>query len=591
MRFLAFTTLQGTLLALATTAIIVALYFLKHRRRQIVVSSTQLWKRVLENRMENSLFEKLRRYLSILLAVATGLLVAMAITRPELEWLTGKSHRTLIVLDTSPTMLTRTGDGNTRWEHAADTAKAIVNAGTGSARFRIADTAGEFDSPFTDNRSELRHLIERMHPATGPARFPDIDPSLPDETKVVFITDGVSPVRIPSSATSISVFESAPNIGITAFEIRSMPTAPLAYEAFLEVYNSGKEARPAEITVSGAGQQRIVKTVRIAAGQSYKEALDLSKFEGGGIRAAVRSEGDAFSSDDTAYAYLPVKRRTKTLLVTRGNKFLENALKLDRLVELSVIDPKAFDGGREFDALVFDRFVPSEQPSRPALIVGAPTAPWLRKADGYVAHPRFETWTEDHPVMRHVSLYDVSVESSARIDTTNLSVLAASASAAPLIVASEQPRWLQLTFDLQASDFAYHAGFPIFLDNAIAWFGRERLALRRDPGTVEVPLSSAEVRTIDGRALPVQQSVGGTVFEATEPGLYVATSGDVRQYVAVNFANRDFTNINNSRVRPGGTTQTAGIPFLRHELWFYMLCAALLLIGLEWFTYHRRITL
>jgi hypothetical protein len=55
-------------------------------------------------------------------------------------------------------------------------------------------------------------------------------------------------------------------------------------------------------------------------------------------------------------------------------------------------------------------------------------------------------------------------------------------------VASETPRWIQLTFDLQASDFPYHAGFPIFLDNAIAWFGVNdwrcgaRPASSRSPG-------------------------------------------------------------------------------------------------------------
>jgi hypothetical protein len=193
--------------------------------------------------------------------------------------------------------------------------------------------------------------------------------------------------------------------------------------------------------------------------------------------------------------------------------------------------------------------------------------------------------------MQHVSLFDVSVESAANIDTTNLLVLGASGNSTPLIVASEQPRWIELTFDLQASDFPYHSGFPIFLDNAIAWFGRERLALRRAPGVVEIPLQKAEVRTIDGASVPTQESVGGTVFEAFDPGLYVAASGDVRQYVAVNFANRAFSDINNSQIRENGTTQAAGIPFLRHELWFYMLCAALLLIGAEWYTYHRRITL
>jgi len=574
-----------------TAASIIALYFLKHRRRQIIISSTQLWKRVLEHQIENSLFEKLRRYLSILLAVATGLLVAMSIARPEMEWLTGKSRKTVIVLDTSPTMQARMNDGKTRWEHAVEAANKAVSAGTGSIRFRIADTSGQFDSPFTDNRAELRRLIERMHPAIAPTRFPDIDKTSPnDDTQVTFITDGVSTVNVPANAVSVSVFENAPNAGITAFEVRSMPTAPLAYEAFLEVFNSGKESRQVEVTVSGAGQQRIVKNVRINAGGSYKEALDLSKFDGGGIRAAIRSEGDAFSPDDIAYAYLPVKRKTKTLLVTAGNKFLENALKLDRLIELSVAAPAGYKDGKEFDALVFDRFVPQEAPSRPALVIGAQKASWLREPTGYVAHPRFETWMENHPVMQHVSLFDVSVESAARLDTANLSVLAASAAGTPLIVASEAPRWIQLTFDLQASDFPYHAGFPIFLDNTIAWFGRERLALRRAPGIVEIPLTKAEVRTIDGRSMPTQEGVTGTVFDAADPGLYVATSGDIRQYVAVNFSNREFSNINNSHIKESSAAQAAGIPFFRHELWFYMLCLALVLIGAEWFTYHRRIT-
>jgi hypothetical protein len=591
MRFLALTAFQGILLAAITTAAIVALYFLKHRRRQVIISSTQLWRRVLDNRIENSLFEKLRRYLSILLAVTTGLLVAMSIARPEMEWLTGKARRNVVVLDTSPTMQARMNDGKTRWEHAVEAAKTAISAGTGSIKFRIADTSGQFDSAFTDNRTELRRLIDRMHPVIAPTRFPDIDKTANEETGVTFITDGVSPVRVPENATSISVFENAPNAGITAFEVRSMPTAPLAYEAFLEVYNSGKDSRQVEITVSGAGQQRIVKNVRINAGASYKEALDLSKFDGGGIRAALRSDGDAFSPDDIAYAYLPVKRRTKTLLVTTGNKFLENALKLDRLVELSTIAPRDFKDGRDFDAIVFDQWVPQETPSRPALVIGAQKAPWLREPTGYVGKPRFETWMETHPVMQHVSLYDVSVENAARLDTANLQVLAASASGTPLIVASESPRWIELTFTLQASDFPYHAGFPIFLDNAIAWFGRERLALRRAPGIVEIPLAKAEVRTIDGTSMPTQDGVTGTVFEAADPGLYVASSGDIRQYVAVNFANREFSDINKSNVRENKTTEVAGIPFLRHELWFYMLCAALLLIGAEWFTYHRRITL
>jgi hypothetical protein len=591
MRFVALTAFQGVLLATATMAAIVALYFLKHRRRQIVISSTQLWRKVLENRLENSLFERLRRYLSILLAVTIGLLVALAIARPEIDWLTGKSRRAVIVLDTSPTMLARTADGNTRWQHAVDAANAIVNAQAGSTQFRIADTSGQFDSAFIDNGAELRRLIEQMHPVIAPARFPEIDRTPDDDTQITFVTDGVSSVTRPDAAKTISVFENAGNVGITAFEIRTMPTAPLAYEGFLEVYNSGTERRSVEITVSGAGQQRVVSTVNVPAGRAHKQSLDLSQFDGGGIRAAVRTDGDAFSADDVAFAYLPVKRRTKTLLVTRGNKFLENALKLDRLVELTVIRPDAYNGGRDFDALVFDQFAPPEVPSRPALIIGAPDALWLRKPSGSVAQPRFESWMENHPVMQHVSLYDVSIERAARVDAGEATVLAAYRPDAPLILASESPRWIQLTFDLQSSDLPYHAAFPVFLDNAIAWFGRERLALRRTPGPVEIPISKADVRTIDGRPVPTQETVDGTIFEAAEPGLYVASNEKARQYIAVNFSSREFSNINNSRLRTNDSAETTAVPLMRRELWFYMLSAALLLIGAEWFTYHRRITL
>jgi hypothetical protein len=591
MRFLALSSIQALLLAIGTGAIIVALYFLKHRRRRLVISSTQLWKKVLENRLDNSLFERLRRYVSILVAVTTGLLIALAIARPEIPWLTGESPRTLLVLDTSPTMQARMSDGRTRWQHAAELAQALIASGSGSAQFRIADTSGQFDSPFTDNRVELRRLIDGIQPVIALGRFPEIDSTESERDAVTFITDGVSGIPAPRGTTVLSVFEEASNAGITAFEIRSMPTSPLGYEAFLEVFNAGKRDRQVEITVSGTGQQRLSKAVRIAAGSTYQESLDLSQFEGGGIRAALQSDDDAFSPDDVAYAYLPEKRRSKVLLVTSGNKFLENALKLDRLVDLTTINPKDFDGGNAFDALVLDRFAPAEAPARPALIVGAASASWLPRASGFAGNLRFESWDEAHPVLQHVSLYDVTVSSSAKVDSSGAQVLAASASSTPLILAWENPRRIQLAFDVQNSDFPYQASFPIFLDNAVSWFGRERLALRRAPGLVEVPILQGVIRTNDGRDIPAQQASNGTVFEAANPGLYVATGDGIRQYIAVNFASREFSDINRSKETGAASSPSSAIPFFRRELWFYMLCGALLLIAAEWYTYHRRITL
>src|SRR5437667_8190440 len=104
MNFLALTPLQTAALALITAGIVISLYFLKLRHRRVFVSSSLLWRRVLDERQSHSLFEKLRWIVSIIIAVTIALLIAISLSRPEIEALTGKNERIVIVMDTSPTM-------------------------------------------------------------------------------------------------------------------------------------------------------------------------------------------------------------------------------------------------------------------------------------------------------------------------------------------------------------------------------------------------------------------------------------------------------------------------------------------------------
>ena len=423
-----------------------------------------------------------------------------------------------------------------------------------------------------------------MSPRSAEPQFPKVD----GDSQVFFVSDGVALHDFPSFVKRVSVFEPAENVGITAFEIRSIPSTPLGYEAYLEVQNFGKPAASG-ITISGTGGQRITRTVRLSRNEVFKEAFDLSGFGGGGVRATIQSKDDALSVDDVAFAYLPIKRRTRTLLVTRGNNSLETLLKLDNYVELLKTDPANYRESPNIDAYIFDRFAPPTPPLRPALIIGAPTAAWLRPANGEVRKPEITTWSENHPVMQYVSVHDVSIERAALIDPANLTVIVASKQT-PLIVASEKPKWVMLTFDLDASDFPFHVGFPVFVENVLAWFNREQLALRGSPGNVEVPLAGAQIRTMDGKVIPSEHQLGKTVFQANEPGLYAATQDEARIHVAVNLANRAFSDVNRSVFKDD---KLAAGPryWLSRELWFYMLLAAVVLISVEWFTYHRRITL
>src|SRR5262249_47169072 len=239
MTFLALTPLQTAFLALLTAGIIVGLYFLKLRHRRVVISSSILWRRVLDERQSHSLWEKLRRILSIVVAVTIALLIALSLARPEIESLTGKNERIVIVLDTSPTMNTHTQDGKTRWQHALDRAQGLLDSGGPTTEFRVIDTSGFTASAFTTDRNEVRRLIEQLSPKTAEPQFPRVDAN---DSQVYFISDGVTLHNTPALVNRISVFENAGNVGITAFEIRSIPSTPLGYEAYLEVQNFGRAA-------------------------------------------------------------------------------------------------------------------------------------------------------------------------------------------------------------------------------------------------------------------------------------------------------------------------------------------------------------
>src|SRR5436309_14146484 len=119
MTFLALSPLQTALLAIATSTTIVLLYLLKLRHRKVFISSSILWRRVLDERQSHSLWEKVRKVISILVVITIARQIALSLARPEIESLTGKKERGVIVLVTFATISNHTADGPTPWETAA----------------------------------------------------------------------------------------------------------------------------------------------------------------------------------------------------------------------------------------------------------------------------------------------------------------------------------------------------------------------------------------------------------------------------------------------------------------------------------------
>ena len=83
---------------------VILLYFLRLRRREVIVSSTLLWSRVLEDRRVNSPFQKFRRNLLLLLQLLALAALTAALLQPQQEsdMSIGRTH--LLLVDVSASM-------------------------------------------------------------------------------------------------------------------------------------------------------------------------------------------------------------------------------------------------------------------------------------------------------------------------------------------------------------------------------------------------------------------------------------------------------------------------------------------------------
>ena len=601
--------LVGFLLG-ATGAVVAFLYWLKPPVRRLVVPSRLLWNRLLREKRKSSLLDRLRWWISLMIALFIGLSVATAIGRPEFSP-TGVDTRAItIVIDNSATMSTRMSDGITRWDHAVANARRLVRGRSAAGEFLIVDTSGQAPPTEPGQRPEALDVLASLTVSLGgDPRFPPVPES---DAELFFISDGVMVDDVPDEAVLISVFEPADNVGITAFSIDALPSGPLRYQAFLEVTNASLTAKVVAVRLTGSGGPGQRYDVTLQPGESRVRSADLSGFDRGAIRATVISNADAFVADDYAYGFLPVQSPTRVALITPGSVYLESALAAEERLTLEVLTPGQYGSGVVADVYIFDRFAPATAPPGPSLLFMPPDADWLARTTEVLSAPDVTGWNAEHPLLQFVSLVDLRVDRAVRIalptrsdepsqglegrQARGVDVVVGSREL-PLVVALERSeRSVRVSFALDDSNFPLQPGFPIFLANTLSWLMSEGVALSSAPGRIEVPVPMAEVVDLEGNPMATWPLPDRTVFAAPEPGLYTAAGASRRLRVAVNLTSRRHSSVNASSFGPEVDSSPIEMPLQGREeggapdLWMILLVLATLLVAGEWFTYHRRLT-
>ena len=513
----------AALWALAAIPVLVALYLLRVRRRERVVSSVLLWTRSAPSWTAFRPSRRIERSLLLLLQIVAAAGLALALAQPSLlGWAAGGGD-VVLVLDASMSMRAR-DVAPTRFERArAEARDVLARLAPGQhAALVLAASHPVVLVPPTDDRGLLRAALAAAEPwdVAGDVRdavtlAAQLAPG--QHRRILVWTDAArAPVPVLPGVTARVLGSASDNTGIVAFRVlRGAQGA----SALLRVTNFGGRPVAAPLRVTRDGTPVYTTTLALHPGETRTAVFPVS---GAGILRAQLDVRDALPDDKAAETPLDSAALPSVLLVGPDDPPLERLLRVAPVAHAAATretDPGAWRG---YDVVILDRVQTGAVPPGRYLAIGTVPPNLPANPSGVIAAPNFATWDRQDPILRFVDFNGVQVRQALRLAPDSGRVLAAGPS--PLLWAYDAGgvRAIVLAFALSDSDLPRHVAFPVLLANALGWLGGDAAALRAGQ-TFEVPAAGAGDAVLlrpDGQRVRVRARDGVFSLALPRAGIY-----------------------------------------------------------------------
>jgi len=600
--------------------VVVGFYLLRRRRISRVVPSTVLWQRFLAENEANAPFQRLRRHALLILQLAILALVVIALARPFRTGNRLQGSLQVLILDASASMQAVDESPN-RFEAARRQALAMVDAlGPASeGQEMIALVAGaqaEVRQSATTDKALLRRAIESARVTDTPTRLeealrvaatlvkdrPGAEVHLFSDGAVVDLA-GIDTLDLPLVFHGVG--RRNRNLGLVSAEMKSNPEDPTQRALFVRVANPTPEAAEVPLTVRFDDEVVASRQVRVGPTNGVAEVFVVDQVRDG-VFTINLDQADDLAVDNTVSVVSRLPRPVRILLVTRGNRFLERALRSAApRVEVTVAASVRAEGV-EADIVVLDDVVPGNWPRANVLAIHAVRPEWSPGRVGSLEAPVIVDWKSTHPLLRFVGFDAVQVAQSLEMPTPSWAVSLVESSRSSLVWAGEVDgqRTIWIGFDLLQSTWPLRVGFPIFIANAIEWLDPDRIRAAAETGRTAAPVQwlwkgpgsvpTALVTVPDGGIESLVPSEGTREFvfpDTTQGGVYRVEQGTNRWSFAVNLLDARETDLtpkeslDRGRRAPVAATRIQPASL---EGWRWFALAGFGILLTEWWWFHRR---
>lgn len=612
----------------AAIPVVVIFYLLKRKRVIKLISSTLLWQRFLAETQANAPFQRLRHNWLLLLQILMLLLVVLALARPYFVGTAKSSRLRVLILDASASMQA-TDVKPSRFEQAKAEALKWVDGLKDNDRMVVLVAAGgtEVKQSATSDKGALRRAIESVRPTDSPTRMREAlqlaetlvqnpvtspeDLEKPrfnsDNPEIHLFSDGAIPSLAEFENKNLPLIyhrigERGDNLGVTSLDVRANPDNPAQRAIFTSVVNPGTNAQTTDVELRFGDAAVETKSITVPGTNTFPLVF-LATQPRDGIFTVKLGGGDDLGADNQASIVSILPRPVKVLLVTRGNRFLEKAIRPVPNVQLTTV-PVLADDAPGFDIVVLDDVTPVVWPKGTVLAIHVNFTnlfPEVSRAET----PTIVDWKNTHPLLRFVSFDNVFVNESLAVKAPTWGLSIVDASTTPLVIAGEigRKRVVWVGFDTMQSTWPLRISFPIFIQNALEWLNPATVNASQysvksgDPFRLALAdtVDAAQITAPDGtvKTVALERNTREIIFgDTTKQGIYKLRAGTNDLSFCVNLMDAMESDIRPREELPlgkfGAGVAATKLERANTELWRWLALAGLAVLLFEWWWYHKR---
>jgi hypothetical protein len=395
--------------------------------------------------------------------------------------------------------------------------------------------------------------------------------------------------------------KSSNNLGITALDVRANPEDAHQRAVYTSVANFSSNSVQTELELLLDNHLLETRPLNVGAGEISPQVFLAGQNKDGVFTLRLTAKDD-LAADNQASIVSLLPKPIKVLLVSKGNRLLEKALRAAANVELAT-SSELLDDAVGFDFVVLDGVPPSVWPKGNVLAFHVVNTNWVPDVTS-LETPALVDWRSTHPLLRYAGFDNVQVAQSLAAKAPDWAVSILDSPQAPLILAGElgRQRIIWVGFDVLESNWPLRVSFPIFIANAVDWLNPAnakggqllvkageafRLALTGPEREASVTLPGGETRKVS-----LDPGANELVFAETyKQGVYQMRLGTNDTTFCVDLLDPAESNIKpREELQLGKYTKVAATNRQRTnmELWRTIASLGLLVLLAEWWYYHRR---